>query len=641
MRFDVEPEPISESDDEIRTILVDAPVPPLLASIAHLTGDRSIMRDDLRPDLTRVLEPDAGYSPEQIAEARELAAAALIRHRDAGNPKQPPLTAADRRWLVEFVNGSPIDDDAESLYEAELALDGTDLRRPTWTVNDISPGRRVRVGIVGAGMSGIIAAHRLRQAGVEVVVFEKNNDVGGTWLENDYPGCRVDIQNHFYSYATAQTPDWPQYHSPQPVLLEYFRTCIERFGVADCIRYSTEVLGARWDEAECAWLVETSTAGGDPEQQRLDALVCATGQLNRPSMPKIKGIDDFSGPWFHSARWDDTVELHNKRVGIIGTGASAAQFIPRVADVAAELVVFQRTPPWLLPVPGYEDDVSVAQRALLRLVPQFANWDRLWIFARTQEGLLPLATVDPAWDGGGTSVSASNDMLRTMLGMYYDVVFPDPELRAKMLPSYPPIAKRVVLDGGRFPTALQRDNVTVETTGIDAIDAGGVAMVDGTQHDLDVIIYGTGFQASEFLTPMKIAGTSGRDLREQWDGDARAYLGITVPHFPNLFLMYGPNTNIVINGSITYFSECEAQFIVESIGMLLRRGVKAMEPRVEVHDAYNVLIDEGNRQMAWGVSDVNTWYRNAKGRIAQNWPFDLVRYWRQTREPRPDDYVLR
>ena len=217
--------------------------------------------------------------------------------------------------------------------------------------------------------------------------------------------------------------------------------------------------------------------------------------------------------------------------------------------------------------------MSVAQRALLRHVPQFANWDRLWIFARTQEGLLPLATVDPDWESDGTSVSAPNEMLRTMLGMYYEVAFPDPELRAKMLPSYPPIAKRVVLDGGRFPTALQRANVTVETTPIDAINAGGIATVDGVQHDFDVIIYGTGFQASEFLTPMKIEGTGGRDLREQWDGDARAYLGITVPHFPNLFLMYGPNTNIVINGSITYFSECEAQFIVESIGMLLRRGV--------------------------------------------------------------------
>src|SRR5690349_17011412 len=348
MRFDVEPEPITASDDEIRASLTDAPIPPLLASVAHLTGDLSLARDDLRPDLARVLEPDAGYSAEQLAEARELAANALIRHRDAGNPKAPALSAADRRRLVEFVSGGAIDDDAEPLYEAELALDGADLRRAAWTVDELSPGTRVSVGIVGAGMSGIIAAHRLRQAGVDVVVFEKNDGVGGTWLENDYPGCRVDIQNHFYSYATAQTPDWPQYHSPQPVLLDYFRRCIERFGVADCIRYSTEVLGARWDETECAWFVDTSSEGGEPETYRLDALVCATGQLNRPSMPDIDGIDDFTGPWFHSARWDDTVELRDKRVAVVGTGASAAQFIPRVAEVAASLVVFQRTPPWLL-----------------------------------------------------------------------------------------------------------------------------------------------------------------------------------------------------------------------------------------------------------------------------------------------------
>src|SRR3954452_24293949 len=303
VRFDVEPVPIVASDEEIRASLVDAAIPPLLASVAHLTGDLSIILDDLRPDLARVLEPDAGYSPEQIAEARELAAGALIRHRDSGSPRQPPLGAADRRRLVEFVSGTAIDDDAEPLYEAELALDGADLRRPTWTVSEIRPDARVTVGIIGAGMSGIIAAHRLRQAGVEVVVFEKNDDVGGTWLENDYPGCRVDIQNHFYSYATAQTPDWPQYHSPQPVLLDYFRRCIDRFGIADCIRTSTEVLGARWDAGEHAWFVDTASDRGAPETHRFDALVSATGQLNRPSMPSIEGIGDFAGPSFHSARW--------------------------------------------------------------------------------------------------------------------------------------------------------------------------------------------------------------------------------------------------------------------------------------------------------------------------------------------------
>jgi 4-hydroxyacetophenone monooxygenase len=413
----------------------------------------------------------------------------------------------------------------------------------------------VTVGIIGAGMSGIIAAHRLSQAWVEVTLIDKNRDVGGTWYENTYPGCRVDIQNHFYSYACAQTPDWPQFHSPQPVLLEYFQACADEFGLRPRFRPGTEVVEARWDDAEHAWDLAVRTEGGDIEVLRFDAVVSATGQLNCPSYPGIAGRDSFAGRSFHSAEWDHDVEMAGRRIGVIGTGASAVQFIPRLAEVADHLTVFQRTPPWLLPVPTYEQDLPEPMRWLLRHVPQFANWDRLWIFARTQEGLLPLATVDPHWDGDGRSVSASNDLLRQMLTMYYEAVFPEEDLRAEVLPSYPPIAKRVVLDGGAFPTALHRPNVSLVTTPIAEITPVGVRTADGVDHDLDVMVYGTGFQASKFLTPMRVLGSGGRDLHERWGGDARAYLGITVPGFPNLFLMYGPNTNIVINGSITYFSE--------------------------------------------------------------------------------------
>ena len=641
MRFGVQPEPVTDDDDAIRAGVLDAPIPPLLASVAHLTGDRSILRDHLRPDLAKILEPDAGYTAELLDEARQLAADALIRHRDAGSPASPVLDDIALRNLVEFVTGGGIVEDTLPIYETELALDGADLRRPTWSVDPDASSRTARVAVVGAGMSGIIAAHRLQQAGVRVVILEKNADVGGTWFENTYPGCRVDIQNHFYSYSNAQTPDWPQHHSKQAVLLDYFRSCVDRFGLHDSIRFSTEVLEARWDDEASQWQVDVRGPDGGTESILVDAVVSATGQLNRPSMPDIEGIDTFAGPSFHSARWDHAVDLSGKRVAVIGTGASAVQFIPRVAEVAGDLTVFQRTPPWLLPVETYEQDVPSSLRWLLTHVPQFANWDRLWIFARTQEGLLPLATVDPSWDGQGRSVSAENDMVRELLTMYYELVFPDPDLRAKVLPHYPPIAKRVVLDDGRYPMSLQRPNVHLETDAIAEVTPSGVLMADGTLVEVDVIIYGTGFRASQFLTPMRVVGRAGRDLHERWGGDARAYLGITVPEFPNLFLMYGPNTNIVINGSITYFSECQAQFIVEAVGMLFAEGADSMECRPEVHDAYNELIDAGNRERAWGVSSVNTWYRNSHGRIAQNWPFSLVRYWHETNTPDPADYILR
>jgi 4-hydroxyacetophenone monooxygenase len=305
------------------------------------------------------------------------------------------------------------------------------------------------------------------------------------------------------------------------------------------------------------------------------------------------------------------------------------------------VTVWQRTPPWLLPVPTYQQDLPPGLRWLLRHVPDYARWDRLWVFARTQEGLLPMATVDPAWEPKDRSVSALNEMMRTVLTSVYEVNFPDPVLREKVVPSYPPIAKRVVLDDGTYANALQRDNVTLETTGIAEITERGLRDCHGVEHDYDVIIYGTGFQASKFLTPMRVTGSHGVDLHERWGGDARAYLGITIPGFPNLFLMYGPNTNIVINGSIIYFSECEAHYIVESVRMLLERRKRSMDCRPDRHDAYNERIDAGNRARAWGVSDVNSWYKNEFGRVAQNWPFNLFEYWRQTRVPDPDDYVLR
>jgi len=640
VRFHPDPEPITDDDATIRAGVAGVPVAPLLAAVAHLTGDTTILRDELVPDLTMLLDPEGGYTPEQAAAGRELAAAALIRHRDSGSKPAAPPDDVHLRRLVAFVAGGTVDDDYLPLLEEELALDGTDLRAPRWRAAELAPQRELRVGIVGAGMSGIAVAHRLRQAGVPVVIFEKNDDVGGTWLENDYPGCRVDVPNHFYSYSFAQSPDWPQFHSTQPVLLDYFRACVDQFDLRDSIRFGTEVTDARWRDDDQRWDVHTNDADG-PAVHEVDVLVSAVGQLNRPLMPDVAGIESFAGPWFHSARWEHDVDLDGKRVAVLGTGCSAVQFLPHVAERAAHLTIYQRTAPWLLPVPVYQDDLPETMRWLLRHVPDFARWDRAFIFARTQEGLLPLATVDPAWEPKDRSVSAANDMLRELLTAYIDSVVPDGELRSQVLPGYPPVAKRVVLDNGVYPAMLQRPDVTLESTGIAAITPAGVRTVDGVDHEHDVLIYGTGFQASKFLTPMRVLGTRGADLHGRWGGDARAYLGLTVPDFPNLFLMYGPNTNIVINGSIIYFSECEANYIVESVRLLLETGLQSMDCRTDVHDAYNERIDAGNRTRAWGCSDVNSWYKNEFGRVAQNWPFNLLDYWKQTRAPVASDYEMR
>ncbi len=641
MAFEHETLPITDDDETIRAALRHAEVPALLPALAYATGDLTLLRPHLRPDPNRMLEPDAGISEEQKAEAYELAFDALVKLRDGGGGIAPAPSPDALQAMLEFAVGGAEMDEYLQLFREELAVGGEDLRAPDWRKDDLAPERDFRVAIIGAGMSGIVAAYRLAQAGVPYVILEKNDDVGGTWLENTYPGCRVDVPNHFYSYSFAQKDDWPEHFSSQDVLLDYFRTCADELDIRPHIRFRTEVESATFDDDRAIWTLALRDADGEHDTLEVNAIVCAVGQLNRPSWPDIPGRDRFEGASFHSAQWDHSVDLTGKRVGVIGTGASAVQFIPVIAEHVADLVVFQRTAPWLVPTPDYHQEVSNEVRWLLRHVPAYAHWYRFWLFWRNAEGMLPLVAVDPEWQPSDRSVSAPNEMLRLLLMGYLEAEFGDrPDLLEKVTPDYPPAAKRVIRDNGIWARTLKRDNVHLVTEKITEITPTGVATADGAEHEFDVLIYGTGFQASKFLTPMQVVGRNGADLHEGWDGNARAYLGIVVPKFPNLFLLYGPNTNIVINGSIIYFSECEVHYLVECIRLLFETGKRALDCRQDVHDAYNVKIDEGNEQRAWGASTVNTWYRNEHGRIAQNWPFSLLDYWQQTREPDPADYEL-
>jgi 4-hydroxyacetophenone monooxygenase len=641
MQLDFTAQALVDDDDTIRRNVSGVPAIPLLASVAHLTGELHILRDDLRPDPRKIgMAADDGYTKEQLAIAHTLAAEALIRYRDRGPSPATSLAPEQLRALIDFVVGRSVDDHYLKLLIEELALDGADFREPDWRFEDVRPGQSFNVAIIGAGLSGIAAAHRLRQAGVGVRVFEKNPDVGGTWLENHYPGCRVDLQNHFYSYSFAQSCHWPQLHSSQPVLLDYLQSCVVATGLSDAISYEAEVVSARWDEGRQLWELRIRDADGEERTEEANAVVSAVGQLNRPTLPDIEGIDTFGGQSFHSARWDHEVDITGKRVGVIGTGASAAQFIPWVAERAEHLTVHQRTPPWLVPVVGYQEDVPQDISWLLRHVPEYARWDRLRLMSRLQEGNLPRTVVDPDWDLSSGSVSASNDQVRQGLIGYYQHAFPDPDLRAKVLPSYPWGAKRMVVDDGSYSGALRRPNVSLETERIAAVTPAGVRMDDGRALEYDVVIYATGFSASDFLMPMSITGVNGTELHDRWKGDARAYLGITVPGFPNLFMMYGPNTNIAITGSVFFFSECEARYITESVRMLAENDSAAMDCRENVHDEYNEWIDDANDLRAWGVGTVNTWYRNKSGRVAQNWPFNLLTFWDKTLRPDPVDYEL-
>lgn len=645
--FRADVEPITAGDDELRAALADAELPPLLPALAYATGDLSLLRDDLRPDpLLANAMPQGGFSDEQQAAVRDIAFEVLRDLRDGRRRAIPAPPDDDVLRIMEYCVGAGPGEMAAylPLLQEELAFRGEDRRAPQWHVDEVAPGTDFRVLVIGAGMSGILAAHRLQQAGIPYVIVEKNHDVGGTWLENTYPGCRVDNPNHNYSYAFAQRHDWPLHYSTQEVLLDYFRRCADAFGVREHVRFGTEVVAAEWSDDDRRWSVRVRAAdgsGGGEEVLVADAVISAVGQLNRPSYPDIEGVGSFEGPAFHSARWDDGVDLAGKRVAVIGTGASAVQFVPEIADVADELVVFQRTPPWLAPTPDYHDEVAPGLRWLYCHVPSYSEWNRFWIFWRMGDGVLESVRVDPEWEPKGASVSAFNDMMRMLLTAHLQVELADrPDLLDVAVPSYPPAAKRIIRDNGIWPRTLRRDDVRLVTEPIREITPKGVVTADGEEHQVDVIVYGTGFQASKFLTPMVVKGRGGADLHEQWAGDARAYLGVTVPGFPNLFCLYGPNTNIVINGSIIYFSECGVRYILGCLEHVLRNGARALDVRPDVHDAFNERVDEGNRNMAWGWSDVNSWYKNDKGRVAQNWPFTLLEYWQRTLAPDPADYEL-
>jgi 4-hydroxyacetophenone monooxygenase len=632
-------EPITADDEFIRAALADADVPALLPALAYITGDMSLLRDEVRIDPALMMMDQGGLTPGQLATARQIAFEAITRFRDGGSRPVAAIEGEPLTRIVQYMAGGlPVDQYMDMAHE-ELALTPDDERGVHWRQRDVAPDREFLVAVIGAGMSGIVAAYRLQQAGVRYVVIDKNPDVGGTWLENTYPGCRVDIPNHYYSYSFAQRDDWPYFYSPRQELHRYFEECVDEFGIRPNIRFGTEVTSVEWDEASGTWTLDLLGPDGHEQTLTAQAVISAVGQLNRPQLPPIEGRDSFAGPSFHSAEWDHDVDLAGRRVGVIGTGCSAAQFVPIVAEEAASVEVFQRTPNWMFPVPHYHFEVPAGFQWLLSNVPAYRQWYRFWLFWRSAETLRPMAEVDPAWPDQERSVSELNDLLRTMLVEAMEPQYADrPDLWEKVLPAYPPAAKRIIVDNGAWAAALHRDNVRLTTDEIERITPEGVVMVGGELHPLDVLIYATGFQPSRFLMPMKVVGRGGVNIHDQWDGDARAYLGITVPGFPNFFVLYGPNTNIVVNGSIIWFSECEVRYVMDCLRTVLAGDHVALECRREVHDRYNVEVDAENLRMAWGVSNVNSWYKNAKGRVAQNWPFPLLEYWRRTRQADPADY---
>jgi 4-hydroxyacetophenone monooxygenase len=633
--------PVTESDEFIARQLEDASIPTLLMSLVHLTGDTSVLRGAIRPKVVMMGGFQGGLSEAEQAHVRQLALKALKDYRDRGGTLPPQPTPALVQEMMNFMVGERVGDEYVPMMLEELALDGNDSRAPRWSREVPAAVReKFHVLVIGAGMSGLLQALRLKEAGIPFTLVEKNDSVGGTWYENQYPGCRVDIANHFYSYS-FEPYAWSEYFSRRDELLAYFRNFVKRHGLDAHLRYNTEVTAAHYDAEHALWEVQLkSNTGGAPRTLRVNAIVSAVGQLNRPRIPDIAGRAEFKGIQVHSADWDPSLDLTGKRVAVIGSGASAFQLVPEVAKVAGKLYVFQRSAPWMLPNPLYHEAVSPQFRWLVEHVPYYGRWFRFLIFYPGSDGILPALRIDKNFAHPERAVNALNDQYRAQLVEYMkSQVNGDLGLLEKVTPKFPFMGKRMLQDNGSWLRALQQPNVELIAEGVTRIDASGIAASAG-HYDVDVIIYATGFHATKFLWPMEVIGTGGRRLNEVWGDEPRAYLGITVPGFPNLFCLYGPATNLAHAGSIIFHSECQVRYATACLQALLENGVKAMDCKPEVYEDYTRRLIAELETLVWSHPAADSWYRNRAGRVVTTSPWRLADYWKWTRAPDLKDYTL-
>lgn len=614
---------------------------PLLLVYTHLSGDESML-DRFRPHIRGAWSFEVDVPADLQAELREKTIATLMDYAENDRPL-PPAPGPERlQHMCDVAVGQVVPQEYMPMVLEELNFDQTDAKTVRWRkAVPQSVMDRYHVLVIGSGYSGLAMAIKLKEAGIPFTVIEKNDDVGGTWYENSYPGVAVDTPNHFYSYSFRTSSDWDHYFAQGPEIINYIRTVYRESGVADHIRFEQEVVRAVWNADAQIWAVTIRKKDGSEYGMTVNVVVSGTGLLNRPSIPPLPGLDDFKGPKFHSSRWDHDLDLAGKTVVQIGTGASGMQLGPQIAPKVKHLTIFQRSPHWARRNPLLFAKVSDGLKWGLKNIPFYTKWWRFQLLYATSDGMLPHLRKDPNWPEPETSLNAFNKGIREQLiADMREELGGDEELLAKVTPSFPPYGKRMLRDSKWFST-LTRDNVELVTGPVEKITATGVVDKDGVEHPADVIILATGFKAQAPLFPMEIVGTRG-SLRDQWgDDDPRAHLGITVPDFPNLFILYGPGTNGGHGGSAVFNSECQVRYTMLGIRELIEREATSLEVKRAPFDAYQAEFDAEHEQLVWSHPGVTNWYRNKAGRVVTNNPWRLSRYRNMTAVFDADEYIIK
>ena len=636
--------PLSPSPDRpfdaerTRSALRSANLPALLMVLHHLTGEQRWLEDPYRPTLTKGLnDHDSGDLPDDIQHEVRQAAIEALRAWHAGRPMA--VEVPSQELLIQMMSvcmGEPVPEEYARLMTSEMGFDNRRVGAETAPKEGVD----LPVVVIGAGISGLTVALRLRELGLDPVLMEKNTHVGGTWFENRYPGAGVDTPSYLYSWSFFPR-HWSTHFGKRDEVVSYVQEMAEHFDLLRSVRFQTEVRSASYDEASQQWRLTVSTADGNEESLTASIVITAVGLLSRPKVPPLPGMDSFEGPLFHSACWPEDLDLTDRRVAIVGTGASSMQIVPAVVDRVAQLTVFQRSPQWAAPTDNYFRAVSDDIHYLMDTVPLYHQWYRFRLAWTWNDKVHASLEIDPDWTEPQRSLNAVNDGHRRFYTRYLTEQLEGREdLIQKALPGYPPFGKRMLLDNGWF-AALTRDNVELITEPVAAITPHGLRTASGEEREADVIVMCTGFEAQRMLHPMDITGRAGVRLRDVWgDDDPSAYLGITTPGFPNLFFMYGPNTNSGAGGSYIFVAEAQTRYIVDLVGKMIDNGVGAVECRPDVHGEYNRRMDEAHRTRIWSHPGMQTYYRNARGRVVTNMPWRIVDYWDLTRQADLADFDI-
>ena len=618
-----------------------ANIPTLLMVLLHLTGDMRWLSERFQCARAAGLDEldSGGLDAATRAEVIKAAGEAIVAWKRGTPARLPAPDEALLTRMMRLSTGEKIPEGYGAIVAAGLGLDEAFVLDQR---NAFKVPREFRVVIIGAGVAGVCAAIRLQQAGVPYVVIEKNPNLGGTWWENHYPGCGVDTPSHIYSYSFAKN-DWTLHFALQEEIQAYFEKVAHDYGVMPNIRFDTKVQSARYDEATARWHVVVEGASG-PEQLHANLLIGAVGVLNTPKLPPIEGLAEFKGQCFHTARWPKGLDLKGKRVAVIGNGASAMQVVPAIASEVASLTVFQRSKQWAAPFDKFRKPITAGARFLLLEVPCYQEWYRqrlAWIFNDRVHGSLQ---IDPAWPYPDRAINAQNDKHREFFTAYVKAELgPRQDLLPDVLPDYPPFGKRMLLDNGWYRT-LRRDNVRLVTCSAAHVDGDTVVSTAGERFPVDILVIATGFDAVNMLASFDLFGRGGLSIRDAWSRRGpEAYMGMTVPEFPNFFVLLGPNTGLGHGGSVVATIETQVRYVMGIVQKAITTYGANFEIMVkpEVHGTFNERVQAAHERMIWSHKGMSNWYRNAQGRVVVTTPFRNDDTWHTARRTDLDDFVGR